>query len=480
MLTITEIQNIIQTDKNSKRKRHAEVGHRYYNGDHDIKHYRLFYYNSDGNLTEDKTRANFKIPHPFFTELVDQCVQYMLSGDRFVFAKGDDEPLQKELDKYFDDEFTSELSDTLTDTCDGGFGYMYAYMSESEHTKFMYADGMGVCEVLAKNTDDNCNYVIYWYIDHIDKDQKKIKRIQVWDEKQVYYYVQVNDEELVLDDSMKPNPRPHIIKKDIETEDRFGSSFGYIPFFRLDSDRRQTSHLKPIKALIDDYDLIACGLTNNIQDVADAVYVVKGFEGDNLDELQQNIKTKKLVGVTDVGGVDIMTTQIPTEARKAKLELDEKNIYRFGMGFNSAQIGDGNITNIVIKSRYSLLDLKCNKLEKRLKAFIKKLCGVVIDEINRKNETAYTVDDVEIKFTREIMSNASDNALIEKTEAEIQQIKVNTLLNAAAQLGEESVLESLCTLLDLDYSVVKDNIKSASDDDTAAALTTLQEVTTEK
>lgn len=471
MLTISEIQNIIQIDKASERKRHAEVGHRYYNGDHDIKHYRLFYYNTDGILTEDKTRANFKISHPFFTELVDQCVQYMLSGDSFVFAKNNDEQLQKELDKYFDDDFTSELSDTLTDVCSGGFGYMYAYMSIAERTKFMYADGMGVCEVMAKDTDDKCEYVVYWYIDRIDKGKKKIKRIQVWDKEKVEYFTEV-DGDIVPDDNRPQNPRPHILSKNTETEDRFGSSFGYIPFFRLDSDRRQTGHLKPVKSLIDDYDLISCGLTNNIQDVADAVYVVKGFEGNNLDELQQNIKTKKLLGVTDEGGVDIVTTQIPTDARKIKLELDEKNIYRFGMGFNSSQIGDGNITNIVIKSRYSLLDLKCNKLEKRLKAFVKKLCGVVIAEINRNNDTAYTVDDIEIKFTREIMSNAVDNAQIENTEAQTIQVKVNTLLNAAAQLGEESVIDSLCTLLDLDADEIKKNLE----DDTANALNALDSI----
>ena len=40
------------------------------------------------------------------------------------------------------------------------------------------------------------------------------------------------------------------------------------------------------------------------------------------------------------------------------------------MGFNSAQIGDGNITNVVIKSRYALLDLMCYKLKKNLKKFL--------------------------------------------------------------------------------------------------------------
>ena len=63
MLTVDEIKKFIDDDKTSEKKRFAKVGERYYDGDNDIKQYRLFYYNADGNLVEDKTRSNVKIPH---------------------------------------------------------------------------------------------------------------------------------------------------------------------------------------------------------------------------------------------------------------------------------------------------------------------------------------------------------------------------------------------------------------------------------
>ena len=66
MLSVEEIKNFIQDDASSDKKRFARKGQAYYEGDHDIKQYRLFYYNADGNLVEDKTRSNVKIPHPFF------------------------------------------------------------------------------------------------------------------------------------------------------------------------------------------------------------------------------------------------------------------------------------------------------------------------------------------------------------------------------------------------------------------------------
>lgn len=456
MLKPNEIFNLIQEDTVSERKRVASIGQKYYEGFHDILNYKLYYYNADGNLVEDTNRSNIKICHPFFTELVDQCVQYMLSGkDSFVLS--DIPELQDELDNYFGDDFKSELSEALTDCCSNGFGYMYGYKNADDRTSFVYADAMGVVEVRAKDADDHTEYVIYWYIDRIDKGQKKIKRIQVWDKTQVTYYVQIRDGKIELDKDEPLNPRPHIVYEKDNEEGKYGDSLGYIPFFRIDNNRKQTSHLNPVKALIDDYDLMACGMSNNLQDISEGLYVVKGFQGDNLEEMIQNIKVKKHIGVEPDGDVDIKTIDIPIAARQAKLEIDEKNIYRFGMGFNSAQLGDGNITNIVIKSRYALLDLKCNKLETRLKSFLKKLVKIALTEINDINETDYQPSDVYFEFTREVMTNSSDNATIEKTEAETQQIRLTSVLNAASQLDTDTVLQAICELFELDF----DNVKAA-------------------
>lgn len=467
MLGTDEILDFIQQDRAGEQKRFAETGQRYYEAEHDIRNYKLYYYDSDGVLQEDKTRSNIKISHPFFTELVDQEVQYMLSGEGFVKSK--DDQLQAELEQYFGDDFKSELEETLTSTVASGFSYMYAYKGADDRTRFMFADTMGVVEVRAKDAEDGQDHVIYWYVERMSKTNQLVRRIQDWDKEQTYYYVQEGDGKLEKDPDVPLNPRPHILYKKEGDDSTYYDAFHFVPFFRLDNNRRRQSGLRPVKPLIDDYDLMSCGLSNNIQDVGEALYVVSGFQGDNLDELIQNVKVKKHIGV-DVGGtVDIKTVAIPTEARVAKLELDEKNIYRFGMGFNAAMVGDGNVTNVVIRSRYALLDLKCNKLEIRLKQFLRKLVKVALDEINKANGTDYRQKDVQIEFGREIMTNAVDNATIEKTEADTAQVKVTTLLNAASALDEDTVVKGVCDILDLDYQDVKDKRIPAPEDGLANA-----------
>ena len=479
MLSKEEIAFFIMEDDSSERKSQAKVGQRYYDGEHDILNYRLFFYDADGELQEDKTRSNIKISHPFFTELVDQQAQYMVNGDEFV--KSDIPELQAELDKVFNDDFISELTETITSTVTKGFGYMYCYKNSANNFKFENADAMGVVEVRAKDTDDNCEYVIYWYIDKNTKANKKVKRIQVWDKERIYFYMQADDGAIVEDDTEEINPRPHIIYRNTnDDESLYYDTLGFIPFFRLDNNRKQQSGLKPIKALIDDYDLMACGLSNNIQDSAEAYFVVSGFQGDNLDELIQNVKIKKHIGVDAGGGIDVKTVDIPYQARLTKLQLDETNIYRFGMGFNSAQIGDGNITNVVIKSRYALLDLKCDKLEKNLKKFLREMIQIVLDDVNKQYNTDYQQKDVYFEFEREVITNASDNAAIKKTEADTKAVEINLLMGLAQVLDQETVVQMICEQLDIDYNDIKDKIAANKPTDPYAAMGVLNnEPTTE-
>ena len=463
MLTIEEIWTFIQDDASSDKKMFARKGQAYYDGDHDIKDYRLFYYNADGVLVEDKTRSNVKIPHPFFTELVDQAVQYILSGKN-GFIRSDLPELQKELDIYFNDneDFTSELSETLTGCQAKGFEYMYVYKNAEDRLAFQCADSIGVIEVRAKDTDDGCEYVIYWYVDRIEKGHKKIKRIQVWDKDQTYFYVQDGEGKIIEDASEPINPKPHTLYTKENDRNTYYENFGFIPFFRLDNNKKQSSSLKTVKGLIDDYDLMASSLSNNLIDFDTPIHVVKGFEGDNLDELQTNLKTKKIIGMesTDSGaGVDIMTVDVPYEARKVKLELDEKNIYRFGMGLNTAGLKDtAATTNIAIKAAYSLLDLKCSKLEIRLKQFLRKLLKVVLQEINDVNGTDYQMHDVYFDFCHEVMSNQQENAQIALTEAQKKQIMINTLLTLATYLDNETLMQNVCEVLDIDYEEIKDKL----------------------
>ena len=479
-LSIAELKRFIQDDMASDKKRQAAVGQKYYDADHDILKCRLFYYNADGNLVEDKTRSNIKIVHPFFTELSDQLSAYMLSfKDNPIRAKENAEGLQDRLDERFDDDFWAEIGDLITGAYNKGFEYLYGFKNHKNRMVYQCADSMGVVEVRAEDAEDNQDHVIYWYTDRIEKGKKTVKRIQDWTKTDTMYYIKIGDGEITLDDHKDFNPRPHVVYTDAKGQ-KLGKSLGFIPFWRLDYNRKQTSGLKPIKGLVDDYDLMMCGLSNNLTDFDTPLHVVSGFQGDNLDELQTNLKTKKIIGVDSEGDVQVRTVDIPYQARKAKADEDEKNIYRFGMGFNSAQVGDGNVTNVVIRSRYTLLDLKANKLEKRLRKLLKEIIQIELNEINAENQTDFQMKDIYFEFSRNIMTNDTENIQNDKVSAETQQIQINTILNMSANVGDEQTLKALCEVMEYDYEELKDQVeKMREEQNTADARTALEGVVTD-
>ncbi len=480
MLKIDEIKRLLEEDMASKKKKLARVGKKYYDGHHDIKNYRLFYYNADGCLVEDKSRSNIKISHPFFTEIVDQAVQYMLSGKN-GYVKSDNPELQKQLDLYFNNNetFTAELYEMLTDCMVKGYSYMHVYRTNEDRLTFQCADSLGVIELEARFASDKRAHVIYYY-DRIDKDGKRIRKIHDYDEEEVYFYSQVGSENICLDTDEPYNPLPYNLYQEKSSGKLYIKTTRpkYIPFFRLDNCKEQVSSLHAIKSLIDDYDLMSCGLSNNLQDASEYLVVVKGYAGENLDELQHNIKVKKMIGIDEnEGGVDFKTVDIPYQARKAKMDEDEKNIYRFGFAFNSAQVGDGNITNIVIKSRYALLDMKCNKLEIRLIEFMRKILYIVLGEINEEMNTNFTQADVYFNFTREVMTNAQDNAQIELIQSQTRGQDLTNILNVAFQLDDDTVLQNICQTLEINYEEV---IAKAKAKDTGNVLRNIEKIETEE
>jgi hypothetical protein len=204
---------------------------------------------------------------------------------------------------------------------------------------------------------------------------------------------------------------------------------------------------------------MSCGLANNIEDMSEALNVVTGFEGDNLDELMVNIKAKKHIGVGEGGDVKIETVNIPVEARKTMMEIDEENIYRFGMALNLHNLKDTSATtNIAIKSAYSLLDLKSEKLKPRLKCFLRWQIGLALDEINQEHGTDFTQKDVYFVFKPEIPTNAQENAQIELTEAQKRNMEINAVLNLRDVIDDETMMQLICEQLDIDYNDIKDKL----------------------
>lgn len=463
------IRNEIISDRGSAAKRHARQGVDYYNFRQDILKNRIFFIDDNGDLREDKYASNVRIPHSFLNELIDQKVQFMLSKP--VEVETQDAELKEYLTEYYNEDMQLMLQELVEGGSQKGFEYAYARTTAADKLTFQVADSLRVIPIYDDN-NDVVRILRYYSETIVEKGQThKLWHAEVYDNEQVWYFTAKDDAAYELDKGHAVNPAPHVLAVNdeavIDDEPQYAArNYGRIPFYRYSNNRDETTDLQPIKALIDDYDLMDAFLSNNLQDFAEAIYVVKGFQGDDLSKLRQNVKAKKTVGVGENGGLDIQTINIPVEARRTKLELDRENIYKFGFGFDSSQVGDGNVTNVVLKGRYTLLNMKANKAEVRLRAFLAWANDLIIDDINRRYGKAYKASDVSVSFTREMLVNENDIVANEKVAAETRSVEMQTLLAVAPRLDDETVLKQIASEYDLDYEEIQKRLETQAYEET--------------
>lgn len=455
------IKQAVNSDRAAAYKDKMRQGVKYYKFKHDILNYRLFYVDNEGKVHEETARSNIKIPHPYLTELIDQKAQYLLSNP--VEITTEQKGLQNYLDQYIDEDFQLMLQEAVEGASQKGYEFIFTKLGE-DRLSFAVSDSLKVIQIY--DADNVLIAIIRYYDTDIYKDGKTVQvtRSELWDKEKVWYFVSEGDymQTFKLDPNVDVNPLFHDTRINPETKEALGRSLGavlgkadFIPFLRLDNNKYQTTDLEPIKPLIDDYDLMACALSNNLQDFDQPFIAVKNFSGDNYEHMLNNLRSRGAVGTGENGGLEVHTVNIPVDARKQKLIVDKEGIYKFGMGFDSAQVGDGNVTNVVIQSRYTLLDLKCNKMEVRLRKLLKQMIELIVADINQRHGTSFDTSDIEISITRDTMIDETEVENREKTKAERRQLELETILEAAARLDDETVLKAICDLMELDFEEVQ-------------------------
>ena len=364
--------------------------------------------------TEDPYKSNNKLPAGYFKLLTDQKVNYSLGKDITVEAN-DPDALNDTLGKGFQ----RVLKKVATEASKKVVGWLHPYINDKGQFKMMNVPSEQVIPVYQPHDKRALELTIRYYqvsILNEDSGVVRVTRVEVWDEEEVTYYQENDktslfyllDQQEMFDIFRRDfnNPKYHF-QKDIKygqkTTRTEGLAWGMVPFIPLYNNDAEEYDLKPIKAFIDAYDIVNSDFINNLEDFQDIYWILKGYDGTNVSEFLHQVKRYKTLKVSDTGDAKAETIQIPYQARKEAKEGLEQDIFTFGMGVNTNQIGEGNITNVVIKSRFTNLDLKASQFEGELKEFLYTLIDFVnkYREINR--ESPIEVDD--IVFNRSVIMN---------------------------------------------------------------------------
>ena len=105
---------------------------------------------------------------------------------------------------------------------------------------------------------------------------------------------------------------------------------------------------------------------------------------------------------------------------------------------------------------------------------------VVLDDVNKRDNTDYQQKDVYFDFEREVITNASDNASIKKIEADTKAVEINLLMGLAQVLDQETVIQLICEQLDIDYNNIKDKLPKQEAQESYQAMENLNTLDEEK
>jgi len=419
-INIKQLNDHVQAFQDSEMYDYMTYGHDYYrNRNTAIMDRTKEYYVEGLGVKANPFAANHKLPSGYFKKVVDQKVQYLL-GNGIVFDSNDPE----QLDVYFKHGISEFITDAGTLTSKKAVAYAYAYKDNgqlkftllpSEQVTPIYDDRDELDSIIRRFDEGDTKVMLHITDTEIIRYEKREKNKE-FEAAAIYgHYNKIQE----FNGQQVGEPEPH--------------SFSRLPVIPLYNNKERISDLYPIKQHIDVYDLINSDFANNIDDMQDAFFELKGFDGDStkLAEFVQQLKQIKSVPTPAEGGITPHQLQVPVKARSTFLELLEHNIYKDSMSVDVSKISGSSITNVVIKAMFTDLDLKADQFESEMRKFMYQL----IDFINANDSKTF---DKEFKFERStIMNRAEMTKSITKLNGILSQETIRELLPYDIDLDEE-------------------------------------------
>lgn len=406
------IRTLIKEHKENQSTLDMLDGINYHTGKHDILNhdFRTFYV--DGVSHTNKNKTNNKIMNAYHRYLIEQKVGY-IAGHPVTF-KGQDEQFVRLINENLTFWFNKMLQKWLRGSSNKGKEYLYVFINDKGEFDYTIAPGEQIIPVYDTQFNETLTGIIRYYPIVYQPDYKSPKiildKVEIYDSEKVYYLTETPGGQYIPDPAYNPNPRFHIYKwNKMFPDEQIGKGWGRVPFVELRNNEESISDLKFTKSLIDNYDFNLSAFSNNLADIAKAIWVLKGYEGTKLSEFMLNLNTYNAIKVNKDGGVEPKSTDIPKEAHDSHLDRIEDNIYVFGFGVNPKIDSAGlSPSGIALEYMYAGLDIKSNIAITEATLAIHEVISFLADYYKITKRIDYKADSIDPVFKKHLIINESE------------------------------------------------------------------------
>ena len=418
------IAHILDSDQASDKKKRMAEGELYYKGKHDILK----------SPDPDGMGANNQLVHQFHRILVDQKRAYI--GNPTWTIKTQDTDASKaaavieqgKIQEYLGDGFDQVFSSLLKHSSNKGVEWLHPYWSPSGDFRYIRISSKQSIPIYDQRFEhDLVGFIRYYKYDLIDGKGQMISRRKVewWRKTDVTYYAENEKGEFLLDPDYTENPAPHWrkVREDVKGDEEFVEvgNWGAIPFIPFRNNEEEMTDLEGVKSLIDNYDKGTSDAFNDLDDIQELMWVVKGFDGQNAAVLRENFKKYRLLIIGEGDDAHAEKAEIPTTAREQALIRTKRDTFIFGQGVDLDPDRIGDASGVALQFMYSWLDLKADNMITEVIPALKAFFGFIFKAMEKDNVNIETKpSDITFTFNKTMITN-------EKEQSELANASVGSV-----------------------------------------------------
>lgn len=405
-LTDNKVVALINDFNSSKKRQLMTIGHKYYEVDNDIFKRRITK-KVKGTEIEETYKANNKLAHSKYKNMVDEKVAYLLSRDYSLSC--DNEEYVKKVKDVLGKHFQYQLSGLGYEASNKGIAWLQAYVDLEGNFKTMIIPSEQCIPVWRDNSHTELESMIRVYETvtwEYDK-KKTITNVEVWTTEGVSYYRL--EGKLLIADYDKNNDNNGPVAHYKKGEEWY--SWGRVPFIAFKNNRIELPDIKFIKSLLDAYDLSRSEAANYVEEVKNLIFILKGYGGEDISEFMRVLNEDRAIPIDDPedGGVDTLTPQMDITALREHYEQLKRDLIEDGQSINKDLDKFGSApSGVALKFMYSGLDLKCNALETEFKMGFENLLYFINIYLSESSLGTYKNVDLDIIFNRDMEINESE------------------------------------------------------------------------
>lgn len=399
--------------------------------------------------------ADNRIPSNVYNILVNQKAAYLFTAPPMfdVGSKAANKRIMEALgDNYF------KICKSLCVKASNCVVAWLHYWEDGEGAfKYAAVDSKQIIPIYTNDLERELSAILRMY-NKMEEDGRTYNIYEYWDAECCYTF-RKEDKSPVNDlQEFECFQIPTDVSDAFEDSSVLPHDFGEPPFIPFYNNEEMENDLNDIKELVDAYDKVYSDFMNDLEDIQEIIFVLSGYEGENMADFLNNIKKFKIIKIDDdgdgKGGVNTITIEIPVEARKEMLTLTRKLIFEQGMGIDPDPQNFGNSSGVALSYLYSLLELKAGLMETEFRIgfgrLVRAICrhlGINAEAINQTWTRTSVRNDAEMAeiarnsvgviSTRTIVKN---HPWVEDPEKELAQMeeenKKTTLQYSGYELNE--------------------------------------------